>query len=222
MTLNNAHNLRDLQSGYFVRMMLPDAEKKAGPYVREEQKALLGLVRSENNSSRRNFVVIGSGTMWYIEIALKAAKKYIAIEPLANIFISKQMRFLLKERGDIEIIESEFGDFSNKVFDGYNSIFVFHFNIISYILDPIKKINKYLKKGDILYISTWSNTTKSQQARKRYFDYLNDGTTDSFKVDPTGTNGLCDLDSFTFTELKFYERHERTTGDITDVLIIYT
>jgi hypothetical protein len=46
--LNNAKPLENLQSDYFVRMMLPDAEKKVLPYVIEEKANLIKLLKSIN------------------------------------------------------------------------------------------------------------------------------------------------------------------------------
>jgi hypothetical protein len=168
-------------------------------------------------------VVIGSGTLWYIDLVYESVKKYIAIEPLADIFIAKQVMFVLKQLKNIDVIKKNFGDFSKKILNENNSIFVFHFNILSYIYDPVKKINKYLKEGDILYISSWNTTESAIKVRKEYFDLINSGVNPSdSKIDPTSTLGLCNLDSFPFSELKYYKSHKRIKGKITDILIIYS
>ena len=221
--LNNAKHLETLQSDYFVRMMLPDAEKKVSSYVIEEKRNLIKLLKSVKKISNFNFVVIGSGTLWYIDLAYESVKKYIAVEPLADIFIAKQVMFVLKQLKSIDVVKKNFGDFSKKILNENNSIFVFHFNILSYINDPFKKINKYLKEGDILYVSSWNITETAINVRKEYFDFLNAETNPSdFKIDPTSTLGLCDLDSFPFCELKFYKSHKRIKGEITDILIVYS
>lgn len=221
--LNNAKPLEDLQSDYFVRMMLPDAEKKVLPYVIEEKANLIKLLKSINKTDNFNFVVIGSGTLWYIDLVYESVKKYIAIEPLADIFIAKQVMFVLKQLKNIDVIKNNFGDFSKKILIKNNSIFVFHFNILSYIYDPVKKINKYLKEGDILYISSWNTTESAIKVRKEYFDLINSGTNPAdSRIDPTSTLGLCNLDLFPFSELKYYKSHKRIKGKITDILIIYS
>lgn len=221
--LSNPAQLEHLQSDYFVRMMLPDAEEKAYPYVHEEQRILTKLLKSIGNTARYNFVVIGSGTMWYIELVYGKVKKYIAVEPLADIFLPRQIRFMLKQHENIKIIGKEFGRFSKSDLGDFNSIFVFHFNILSYILDPIRKINKYLKKGDILYISSWNRKEEAARVRKEYFDFINSGTNSEVaKIDPDLAIGLCNLDSFPFHKLNYYKSHKRIKGEITDVLIIHT
>lgn len=113
--LNNAAQLESLQSDYFVRMMLPDAEEKAQPYVAEERRSLSRLIGSIGDIARRNFVVIGSGTIWYIELAYLKTRKYIAVEPLAEIFLPQQIRFVLGQHKNVRIIDKEFGGFRSAI-----------------------------------------------------------------------------------------------------------
>ena len=222
-SLNNTKSLESLQSDYFVRMMLPDAEKKVSPYVLEERKSLTKIIKSIKRIREFNFVVIGSGTLWYIDLVYSTVKKYIAIEPLADIFIAKQVMFVLRQLNNIDVIDKDFGKFPKSLLGNANSIFIFHFNILSYIFDPVKKINKYLKRGDILYISSWNKTNAAHEVRKAYFDFVNSGMNSADpKIDPNSTLGLCNLDLFPFGELKYYKSHKRIKGKITDILIIYT
>lgn len=201
--------------------MLPDAEEKASAYVAEEEDLLKEIIGTMANIQDKNFVVVGAGNIWYVEISYEKVKNYIAIEPLANIFIQKEMQYILGKHSNIHIIPNEFGDFDNSKLPDGNNIYVFHFNILSYIPDPITRINRYLKEGDVLYISSWNTTQSAKRVRKEYFDYLNMNTLgDSHKVDPTDSNELIDLDTFEFEKLKFYKNHKRIKGEITDILII--
>ncbi len=220
--LNEASKLKDIEDSYFVRMMLPDAEKKAGLYVKEERNALVKLISNTDEINKRNFIVIGAGTLWYIELVFGKVKKYIAIEPLADTFVQKQVSFILDKHDNIKVIGKELGKFKESEIPDNKSIFVFHFNILAYIPNPIVKINKYLKKGDILYFSTWSNSDKARQVRKRYFDYISfNQSANSFKIDYEKPTALCNLDTFPFTKLKHYKTHKRIRGNITDILIVY-
>lgn len=221
-TLNQASKLKEIEDNYFVRMMLPDAEKKASPYIEEERLNVMNLLKQIENAQEMNFIVIGAGTLWYIELVYDQVKTYIAIEPLADIFIQKQLRYLLTKHPNIKVIDKELGDFESSDLPSNNSVFVFHFNILAYIPDPLEKINKYIKKGDIIYISSWGTSEKARTVRKNYFEYLNlNVSQDSFKIDPDDTIGLCNLDIFPFQKLKHYKRHERIKGEIADMLIIY-
>lgn len=220
--LNSPKRLKKIKDEYFVKMMLPDSEEKALPYVNEEEATLKKLLNSNNHINDFNFVVVGSGTLWYLDIAYGKVKNYIAVEPLADIFIHEQVRFILQKHKNIKVIGEEFGEYEIEQPLMQNSMFVFHFNILSYIPNPIRRINKYLKEGDILYISSWNSTIKAKSVRKNYFDYLNANTSsNSYKINPDETTGLCNLDVFPFDKLKFYKSHERIKGEITDILIIY-
>lgn len=220
--LNSAVNLEKLQADYFVRMMLPNAEEKAVRYSTEEKIALLSVLENKIYNSY-NFVVIGSGTLWYIDEVYEKVHKYIAVEPLAEIFIHKQVMFLIDKLSKVLVINDEFGNFSEKLINDFNNVLVFHFNILSYIPDPIQKINKYLKEGDVIFISSWSSTSEAKNIRKAYFDFINNGISDDdLKIDPSSDIGLCDLDLFDFLKLSHYKSHKRIKGEITDILIIFS
>lgn len=201
--------------------MLPESEKKAQSYVDEEIKSLSSLMSSVTDLKERNFIIVGAGTLWYIDLVYGQVKNYIAIEPLADIFIQKQVNFILSMHQDIAVIDKDFGDFDQRDLPTNSSIFVFHFNILSYLSQPIKKINKYLRKGDILYLSTWNSTPEAKKTRKEYFSFINDGMSPSeFTIDPDKAIGWCNLDAFPFQKLKYYQSHQRIKGLITDILII--
>lgn len=219
--LNDPEKLAKIQNDYFVRMMLPDSEKKAEPYVKEEAKWLKELITSVHGLNQWNFVVVGSGTLWYLDLVYNHVKNYVAVEPLADVFIQKQVNFILSYHSDIHVIPNQFGEFNKEQIPSANSVFLFHFNILSYIPEPINKINKYLRKGDVLYISTWNNSEIAKKSRRDYFNYINNGMNDKeFKVDPDKPIGLCNLDNFPFNELKYYTTHKRIKGEVTDILII--
>jgi hypothetical protein len=211
-----------INRNYFFRMMSPEASRIAKPYENEEGANLKQLVASLPDIKKMNFIVVGAGTLWYLELAFKKAKQYIAIEPLSRVFVKKQFRFLTKQFKNISIVEKEFGKVKGSDIPLNNqSLYVFIFNILAYIERPIKNINKLLKKGDVLYISTWAKTKKAKKLRKEYFDYLNSFEKNNI-IDPEKTIGLCHLDNFPFHKLKYYKKHKRIKGKIVDILIIYT
>jgi hypothetical protein len=101
-------------------------------------------------------------------------------------------------------------------------MFIFHFNILAYINNPIKNINKYLKRGDIIYLSTWCNSKNAAKVKKEYFDFLGlHHYKTLFNFDPKKNKDICKFERFPFDKLKYYKGHERIKGSITDILIIY-
>lgn len=220
--INRASELLNIQDSYFVRMMMPQAEKIASPYLGEEEDLLKKLITSIPNSQLKNCVVVGAGFLWYLQLIHQFGKKYYAVEPLAHMYVQKEFSYLLTKHENIKIIPKKFGEFPASEISRGNSLFIFIFNILAYIPSPIKKINEYIKEGDILFVSSWARTNKAIKLRKKYFEYLNSCESDSAKkIDQIDTIGLCDLDFFPFERLKNYKNHKRITNEISDVLIIY-
>lgn len=220
-TCNNQSDLAQLNSSYFVRMMLPDAEAIAAPYVSEETHAVVTLLKTLPDARERNLIVVGAGPLWHLDTARGHVKQYIAVEPEADICIPTDVRKKIAGDSFIRVIDSKFGDFPPEWIPQNSSVFLFHFNIISYIPHPITAINTYCRKGDILYFSTWNSSEKAKQVRKEYFDFLNASTDQSdYVIDPEQTTGLCNLRMFPFEKLKHYTSHSFVTGAITETLII--
>jgi hypothetical protein len=132
------------------------------------------------------------------------------------------VRYLAEQMKSITLLEKKFGDVHTDELPSGNSIYVFFFNILGYIDEPVSIINRLLKKGDILFISSWNyRNDRARKIRTKYFDYLN-SFEKSVVIDPTETIGICNLDFFPFKSLKYYKSHKRIIGSVTDILIIYT
>ncbi len=206
---------------YFYRMLSPYALKYSAPYNIEEESALKELLSKNSFKDNTSLAVIGCGDLWYVDLARRYNMGYVAVEPLIDIFVNKYIQSLINSFGNIYLIKSKFGEINSNSLPSGNLLWVFTFNILAYIENPIEHINKYLRQGDILFISSWCQNKEAKYVRKEYFDYLN-----SFErevvINPEETIGLCKLDIFPFNELKYYKTHIRIKGKITDVLIIYT
>ncbi|HKC04546.1 MAG TPA: hypothetical protein VKC54_01620 [Patescibacteria group bacterium] len=214
-------NFTKLNAGYFLNMMSPAAEEIARPYGLEEHRELKKLLLETENVGDRNFIVVGAGTLWYIDLALNVVNKYISVEPLSDFAIGKQFRFLTKQFENIQIIPKGFNDLNKNDIPVKNSIWAFIFNIIPYINDPIVNLNKVIQKGDIIYFSTWRSTLAAKEVRKKYFDFLNSFGSDTV-INPDENNALANFDEFPFSELKYYKSHSRIKNNIIDVLILRT
>lgn len=207
---------------YFVRMMLPIIKKEAHCFEAEEKLLLLKLVSSLSNKEQYKLAIIGAGTLSYVEIAIMQKIDYIAIEPLINLYIQTELLFLIEQQPNVSIIAENFGEFSANKLGKTNHIFTFIFNVFAYINNPLEKINKYLKKGDILFISTWNlHSEKAIKIKKRYFEFMREPMLiANLNYDKFQTGKIYDLDCFDFTKLNSYINHKRITGNITDILII--
>ncbi|HSX33328.1 MAG TPA: hypothetical protein VLF91_03265 [Candidatus Saccharimonadales bacterium] len=205
---------------YFYRMLSPYALKLVEPYTSEENDALEVCLRAYPGIKDMNFIAVGGGELWELRRALTYAKRYVCIEPLANIFINDSVRYLVEQNDNVSFIAKRFGEVSLQELPEGNSFYMFLFNILAYIPEPIEAINQLIKPGDILFITTWANTPHAKLTRKRYFDHLNEPEEDVI-IDPEQTIGLAYLTHFPFHELKCYKRHELVQGAVTDILIIY-
>ncbi len=206
---------------YFFRMMSPTATKYANPFLDEEKRFINETLDGQEKLRSYNFVTIGSGQLSLLEIALRKAKSYTAIEPLLNLWLSKDLLFMLKGIKKVKLINKQFGKFDKKkLFPGHN-LFIFLFNILAYIEHPLSKINSVITPGDVLFITTWQRSTKAEEIRTEYFNYLNSFENETI-IDPKKTIGLCKLKYFPFHKLKYYKKHKYLNGDIVSGLIIYT
>ncbi len=157
--------------------------------------------------------------------ALRIAHTYLAHEEqMLEAFLihtpqARQMNFVAIGAGEFSYLQHGLTYASRYVLIEPNmDIF---FNVISYIEDPIQSINRIIRKGDILFLSSWAKNQKARTIRKEYLTYLNNAESHP-AVDLSVTTGLCNLDEFPFEKLKYYSRHVRQNSTVTDVLIIYT
>jgi hypothetical protein len=205
---------------YFYRMLSPQALTLSAPYNNEESEELERCLCQYAGIKDMNFIAIGGGELWELRKALKYTARYVCIEPLANIFINDSVKFLTEQHDTISIVAKKFGAVMAEDLPSGNSFFMFLFNILAYINDPIESINRLLRQGDILFMSTWANTPEAHRTRMSYFEFLNEDQ--EIIIDPAASVGLAHFDNFPFEKLRFYKRHERIKGAVTDILIIYT
>lgn len=206
---------------YFFRMMSPQASKLAKSFNAEETQAINNLLDEVKGVKKMNFVVIGAGTLWYLRESFHKVKRYVEVDPLADLYLNSQFKFLIEQFSKISLIEKRFQNIDKNELPEGNSIYAFIFNILSYIEHPIKNINRLLKPGDVLFISSWRQTKEAKKVRSQYFNYLNTFEKEAI-IDPEKTTGLCYLNKFPFERLKHYKSHTLIHGKITDILVIYT
>lgn len=206
---------------YFYQMMTPENTALVKPYEDEEHACISKVMDRDPDISQKNIVVIGAGNLSYLDLAINKAKNYVAVEPLSHIFISDEQQKSVAQSDNIFVLNKKFQDITPSDLPEGNCVYIFIFNIISYIHEPLDALNALIKKGDTIIISTWNTTSQpALNLRKTYFDALNVHPEETC-IDPDDTVGLCNLDVFPFAGLSHYSHHVRETGTITDNLIIY-
>lgn len=221
-SLTETPKLGSVSEDYYYRMLSPQALIYAAPFLGEEKDVLVDFLQNTSQISQMNLVVVGAGELWYLPLGFEYAKRYVSIEPLSDIFLNDSIKYLTTANPRITVINKRFHDVKSADLPDGNSVFVFLFNILAYLEDPLEDINKLIKPGDILFISGWNHRNPlARSVRKQYFDYLNSFEKDVI-IDPDGSVGICRLDCFPFSSLNSHIRHQRVTGNISDQLIIYT
>lgn len=219
-TLSEIPKEGSVSEDYYLRMMLPKSFAIAAPFIKEEKEALEEVLDQLPNPKKYNFVAIGAGQLAHLELGMERTKGYVSIEPLTDLYIGSPLQYLASKFINIKLIKSTFENTSKSdLFDG-NNIFLFLFNIISYLENPLKGINRLASPGDVLFLATWNTSENSKKLRKDYFDYLNSYEKEVI-IDPEKTVGLCNLKAFPFDKLHHYKKHFLLEGNIIDVLVVY-
>lgn len=221
LSKNTSNDMSDIQTEYFIRMMLPSIKKIANPYISEEEDILTSLISSMDCKKGNNLIVVGAGSLSYIEIALKYKLGYVAIEPLIDWYIQQELFYILKQNPDLSFIKDEFGAFSPSELANGHNIFSFIFNVFAYIEDGIEKLNKYIKPGDLIFISTWNLSNQcAKDIRDKYFQHIHDAMNYKLIPDALTHYKSSNFNNFKFDKLTFYQNHQRIIKGITDSLII--
>lgn len=219
--LTGTPDLSKIDDDYFYRMLSPQALKISAPYHLEEEKNLVAMLQQCHNISDMNFIAVGGGELWCLRIAMQYAKRYVCIEPLANVFLNDSVKYMIEQQHNIEYIANDFEATSRSELPEGGCFFMFLFNIFAYINNPLEAISRMARPGDVIFITTWADTPEAQGIRKAYFDYLN-SFEDTSVIDPSKMVGLSRLEQVPFNTLHFYKKHEYVEGRITKTLIVYT
>lgn len=208
-----------VSSEYFFRMMSPRASVLAKNYLDDETNLLESTIDKLDDPKEYNLIAVAGGQLGMLKTGLEKNKSYTCIEPLANLYLGKQIQYLVKKIQNVHIVKKRFADTIRKDLPDGKNLFVFMFNILAYIKNPIREINDLIRPGDVLFISTWSATPKAKEIRAKYFDYLN-----SFEkkviIDPENTIGVCDLRAFPFERLRYSEEHRFIRTEVVEILEI--
>lgn len=200
---------------YFYRMLSPQALKLSAAYHQEESSVLEKCLK-KNSTKNMNFAAIGGGELWRLRLALAYTKSYACIEPLADVFMNDSVKYLVEQSSNVLYIAKRFEDVTREDLPSRNNFFMFLFNVLAYINDPIEAINKLSKPGDILFISTWANTKESKRCRDGYFSYLN-----SCGEQAGMFSDRFNISDLKLADLKYFKSSERLSNNVADVLVIY-
>lgn len=213
--------IKNLKEDYFYRMFSPIAMEISDSYHNEEGRIIEEFLLNHSASSSMNFVSIGAGALRHLRYALRFTYGYVGVEPSLKHFLNDDIAFLIERNRDITLVNKKFESLDRQDLPFGNCFYVFLFNIFPYLKDPLSVINRFLKKGDVIFLSTWKVTAPAMAIRKKYFDYLNSFEKDVV-INPDKDIILGNWRKFPFSDLKYYQNHKIIEGDVTEILIIYT
>lgn len=192
---------------YFYRMLAPRALELSRAYHDEESAVLEKILKKNARVKDMNFIAVGGGMLWELRRAMKYAKRYVCIEPLSDMYLNDSIKYLLEQSDDISFLPKRFDEISKQDLPGGNSFYLFLFNVLAYVDDPLAAIRAVTQPGDIVFVSTWADTSLARAIRQRYFTYIN------------GSEQL--LSDISFETLPTFQKVERITGAVTDITVAY-
>ena len=161
----------------FSGMMEAQSLKAAQPFLNEEGRFLNKLIKELNaKGDCYSYTGIGDPVAIYADQILPYCNKYLCVDPLLNIYQKDQANnknYLFENK--IKYYNLEFQKLpirKNAVKCKENYIFTFVFNLISYLPNPLLKIQKMVQPGDIITYSVWSDNDKAKKVRQYYLQSL--------------------------------------------------
>lgn len=198
----------------FQKMFSAHGLKIAKPYLDEEAYDLQDDILKENLNSIRNIVVIGAGPLRYLEAA--SGRHYIAIDKFQSAFLSNRMRSMMKNVSIVTLINKPFESISIDDLPLSHNLYIFTFNVISYINNPVALINKIAQTNSLIYISGWNEM--NSDVMHQYLDYLYGNV--SFCI--RDASSFLDVHAIDFSDCKKIQTINKRSGLFTKSILMRT
>ncbi|WP_257296771.1 hypothetical protein [Endozoicomonas sp. YOMI1] len=127
------------------------------PFLQHELSILQNLIIGDTKIN--NMVVVGSGPLTYRNLAILHNIGYYAVDPFYRVN---------SDANAINMINLHFESITRNQITKENVIFVFWFNVAFYIKNFAESVRRTVRKGDILFISSWGNGIESKALLKKY------------------------------------------------------
>ncbi|MBO9480692.1 hypothetical protein [Salinisphaera sp. G21_0] len=138
-------------------MLNSQSLRLTAPYLQHESGVLQNLIISDTKIN--NMVVVGSGPLTFRNLAISHDIGYYAVDPFYRVNSDANV---------INFINLHFESITRSQITKENVIFVFWFNVAFYIKDFSESVRRIVRKGDILFISSWGNGIQSKALLKKY------------------------------------------------------
>jgi hypothetical protein len=149
---------------FFTRMFTREALASAEAFLRFEELTLKKTL--DDFPVIKNLVVIGSGPLAYRYLISRKSRQlfYVGIDPYYQVAGEMAPHTFL--------IDQLFEDVQRSGWRRGASLYVFWFNVLFYITDPVFHLNRLLRPGDIVFNSGWSTKPSALPVMEDYFSHV--------------------------------------------------
>ena len=213
-------HLGRISDEYFYRMLSNEGIRLSAPFHLEEERALRSAL-SAHADQRSTVLAIGSGELWALRLALQHAGAYLCVEPLLDLHINDSVRYLVEQNPRVRLLGKLFSQLQQEDLPEGPAFYLFFFNVLAYISHPLEHLNRLLRPGDTLFISTWADTERAREVCAGYFHYLNQHVAEQVSP-PRLEETRCQLSRLPVWELRHYHAHQLIPGEVAEVLVVET
>lgn len=214
-TLLKKENIK-IDDRVFYRMLCPESEEFSQFYLGEEEQQLRNFIQGHENIKDMNFIVVGAGPLLHVTLGLEHAKCYLAVDPLSHLFLNDIPQDMLVHNRKVKISNKYFEALDKDDIPPGKSVYIFTFNVISYIKNFVAVANKIIKKGDILFLSYWNNCPENEGIISNYFSFVYG------KNFATQRNEMIDTQHIDYQKIKHLREVSLYCGSVIKTMIIYT
>jgi|GEM_PF-6961237 hypothetical protein len=200
----------------FYRMLSKESGKFTKYYLTEEGEILKNFVTKQTEVKNMNFVVVGAGPLLHLPLGYENSKRYIAIDPITDLFVKNSQQNFISKNKKIKIFKKYFEELEPNEISSENSLYVFTFNVISYIKNWKNALNKIIKRGDIVFVSYWNNNLKNKTLINEYYDFIYGKELILLQKNMIDT---CDID---YKKIKYFKHAKKFHGKFVKAITIYT
>jgi hypothetical protein len=200
----------------FYRMLCPESEEFSRFYLNEEIAVLQSFVSNYAAIKKMNFVVVGAGPLLHVSLGCENAKCYIAVDPMSHLFINDLPQDFFIKNPKIKIVSKYFENLQRCDIPSRPSLYVFTFNVISYINDFVAAVNNIVKKGDVLFVSYWNNDKKNEDIINDYFDFVY-GEGHALR-----RQTMIDTHNIDCKKISLFKEVQKTCGNVVKTIVVYT
>ncbi|MET8872151.1 hypothetical protein [Nocardia sp. NPDC004604] len=157
-----------LDSDFFQDMMEQPAVDVAAPLLSEESRLITELANAIG--FRGTVAGIGDATQTYRKLAMRLGGDYVCIDPrLRPVRVASAQAELSNAA---LLLSRKFGQLDRSNLPAGAILWIFPFNLYSYLPTAPDDLKSVCRVGDVVVISAWSDTPHAIALRKRYDSVL--------------------------------------------------